>query len=181
MSDMAQVLEKLASSGKLSQKDKRWITQKITEERDHERNMALIKAFAADPELKYYMGMALGAGVGFIGAFVGQLDIMGTGETPTPPPNEALAAIPYSWLHPAASMAVEAGTVVEGIPAVLSVIAGANWLDSGNGLAGQIGNILALGGVGFAGTCAMILILKAIFSGTDLGELLSGVGEIIPL
>ena len=55
-----------------------------------------------------------------------------------------------------------------------------NTFDPTLGMAGNIGEAMKLAGTGFAGFCATVLILKAIFSGTDLGELMSGAGEIIP-
>jgi hypothetical protein len=204
---------------------KRTAKSKSKIQRDHETQLALINAFARDPELKYFMGMAAGAGVAWIGALLGDMNL-GFGNTTdgfsqpsdlANPPNpadyssteayldahaewmrkaalyakglktqEALEAaengLPYLWL-----LSGGAGGVL-GLAVVKSIDwsgAGGGYADVGTGqlggLSGQIANILKLGGTGFAGTCAMILILRSIFSGTDLGELLSGVGEIIPL
>jgi len=153
------------------------------ETRDHEVELALIKAFTVDPELKYFIGMAAGAGVGWVGKI---LSSMGTTDAPTTPATneqkEALAKlqkVAYGYL--AFQYGGMSGLMLE---QTADKLGGINWADGSGGsggLAGQMGNILAMGGTSFAATCAMILILKAVFNGTDLGELLAGVGEVMPL
>jgi hypothetical protein len=88
--------------------------------------------------------------------------------------------IPWYWLA--------GGFAVGGVTGALSA-GGLGYLTGTGGVTGStitnpfgfIPDVLQLGGFGFAGFCAMVLILKAVFSGTDLGELMSGAGEIIPL
>lgn len=219
------VLAAAISTGKYS---KTWVTNKLHQLQDHERNMALIKAFRADPELKYYMGVAGGAAAGATGALVSRLlgespqrdkedgtlvwirgpDLTGTpGETiqatasdgstyeATVPssgkvPNwvqvplreayhQAPDLTPFMWLSPGAMLTAQQATFFASVggnrdPTTGEVVGGGNMFDIA-------GDALAMAGLGFAGFCAAVLILKAIFSGTDLGELLSGVGEIVPL
>lgn len=173
----AEVLANLTKSGRLTPQDRRWITQKITEDREFQMQIALLNAFAKDPELKYFVGMAGGAGVAWVGAMLNTAGAGSTGSggsTDTEGWDEKIKDLAYGYL------AIQSAGLTG-----IAILKGINWQGgdgSGTGgLAGQIGNILALGGTSFAGTCAMILILKSIFNGTDLGELLAGVGEIIPL
>lgn len=186
MSDMSVVLTNLSQSGRLTPNDKRWITQKMEEE--HERHMQelLLRAFASDPELKYFVGAGIGAGVAWMGALIKSQDW----NVPIVNPKDEGAGLdkdkesdfPYSWVLDPMKKGLQYGT---GIGQALK---GIDWLKKDSlgkggfgGLSGQMGNIMMLGGTGFAGACLMILILRSIFSGTDLGELLSGIGEIIPL
>ena len=163
--DIGAVLDKLGNSGKLTTRDKRWISAQINKEHERHVELKLMDVFARDPEFKYYLGMAAGAGVAIVGTMIKGLETQ-------PESTTVDDALSYSWLLSGGAIAAVTGS---------PILAALTWGDSSDGLAGQIGNILALGGTGFAGTCAMILILKAIFTGTDLGELLSGVGEIMPL
>lgn len=151
------------------------------EYRDHQLQMQILKTLACDPELKYFLGMAAGAGVGWVGAMLNQVTETPAPEEPTDEQQKAIAAlqkVAYGYL--AIQYGGLSGFIMEQTASKLGMI---NWADgsSGKGLADQMGNILAMGGTGFAATCAMILILKSIFNGTDLGEMLSGVGEIMPL
>jgi len=55
--------------------------------RDHETQIAIINAFAADPELKYWLGAAGSAGAA---AFTSYFKIGDDGETPTDPINQGI-------------------------------------------------------------------------------------------
>lgn len=185
---------------------KSWTKSKT--QRDHETQLALINAFARDPELKYFVGMAAGAGVAWVGSMLGGL---GQTTTTTTTYSGALSEAEWSKWHmlPGAAQSgqtydqylegyAEKQKKIEEIKDIaygylalqfggvtgLATLKAIDWSTgegSTSGFFGNFGNIMKLGGVSFAGTCAMILILRSIFSGTDLGELLSGVGEIIPL
>jgi len=157
------------------------------ETRDHQTNIAIINAFARDPELKYFLGMASGAGVGWVGSLFSQHGVSFPGMPPGPSGDEnetlsKLRMLPYGYL-----VVQRFGSLKGAVTpiALYDMYQAHQALDqgfgSGNGLGAQMGNILKMGGYGFASTCAMILVLRSIFSGTDLGELLSGVGEIVPL
>lgn len=45
---------------------------------------------------------------------------------------------------------------------------------------GFMGNLLVIGGGGFAGFCSLVLILKAMFGEQGMAEVLKGIGEIVP-
>jgi len=134
-------------------------------EREHEREIAMWQAFSRDPELKYFIGMAAGAGVAALGEL---LDGLGAQGDEGGGQGGSEKSVPWAWLL--SSTAVGASPI-----AWLELIDWKNGDGSGSGLSGQIGNILSLGGTGFSGTCAMILILRSIFSGTDFGELVDSV------
>ena len=160
----------LSQPGRQATINRKWITKQMRDEREHEMSMALLTAFAKDPELKYFIGMASGLGVAWIGAIIGQ-QAKATGDTGGTSDDFLGAA--YNYMG---------GPILEKtVPAAAMTKIFAGFGGNSEGLTGNIGNILALGGTGFTGICTMILILRSIFSGTDLGELLSGMGEILPL
>lgn len=45
----------------------------------------------------------------------------------------------------------------------------------------NISNMFVIGGMSFAGFCAAVLVLKALFGNDGMGEVLKGIGEIVPL
>jgi hypothetical protein len=59
MSEMQNVIASL--SGNLTKKDKRWLSAQINRIQTHESQMALLNAFAKDPEMKYYLGVVFGS------------------------------------------------------------------------------------------------------------------------
>jgi hypothetical protein len=165
---------------------KQWVTEKVKQQQAHELRMGVIKWLSTDEEAKYYLGVVLGSATAVAGAIAeGSFrgpgaptpEVPGTGgiygDEPSPeppqPPNPA-----WAWLL----LGGPGG--IAGLIASQQSLPGESPLGGGGPL-GMVPNIMQLGGVGFAGFCASVLILKAIFSGTDLGELLSGVGEIVPL
>ena len=178
-------------------KNKTRNTAKAT--RDHEIQLALIAAFARDPELKYFMGMGAGAGVAWIGKMMQQYDValpmtekqkeQAEQKDPDYQAKQTilseLKALPYTYL--AFQFGGLTGLSLQQLYRLKdqhSVIAqkmdDASISGNSGGVFGAFGGILAMGGAGFASTCAMILILRAVFSGTDLGELMGGVGALIP-
>ena len=115
---------------------------------EHEFKLALINAFAKDPELKYYAGVAAGAGVAVISSLFNP-DTPTTGTTPSPNPE-----IPWQFLFGPGILVTNVGI--------------AAWLydqnaDKPGSLTDTISGVVTLGASGFAGYCAAILILKAIF------------------
>lgn len=163
--------------------------------RDHEREMKMWDAFARDPELKYFMGMAAGAGVAMVGGLIKEIGPVAKRDYP---PNRAdydddqsYVDAHGAWMRAHADDQVTAedktktayGWLLDAVQhptkGALDLMGGMDFAGTDT-IVGQIGNILTLGGTGFAGTCAMILILRSIFSGTDLGDMLQGVGSIVP-
>lgn len=61
------VLAQLGEKGKLSKGDKRWVTQKLTEQRRHELNISLIQACGENPDLPLLL-MFLGGTAGVAAA-----------------------------------------------------------------------------------------------------------------
>lgn len=125
--------------------------------RDHEVQIELIRAFSKDPELKYYMGVAAGAGVTWVSQMLG--DMMPEG---TPVPNKPSTGMTagLTWLMGPLN------------PALVQTM----WdkIQSGGNTDQNITNILGLVGGGFAGFCAACLILRSMSGGQE-GGLLSGI------
>jgi hypothetical protein len=134
--------------------------------------MALMRVLQSDPEIKYYLGVMLGSATAVTAAIMEGSFQMVEGDDTQQQPENMSAVDQYVWGLKQFGAGIIPGKTFKG---------SGDDLFTGEGLAGNISGILKLGSAGFAGFCAMVLILKAIFSGTDLGELLSGVGEIIPL
>lgn len=160
--------------------------------RDHETNLAVINLMANDPEMKYFLGMASGYGIASIGAFLEGLKSHKEVQSGDQDKLSAIWATLQTVSPAAASIGVVSGSSTIGkswwnvaqLGSPLAIfggkIFGGSESVSGVGLGDNMGSILKFTGLGFSGTCTAILLLKAVFSGTDLGELLSGVGEIIP-
>ena len=203
------IKEMVEGKKKMTKQDKKWFTQKIKEERAHQIKMAIFDVFKYDKDMKYFVGAATGAATALAGTILEDLitefetiaaDVRPPGAPygPLPPPGfvtdstgthkpEAQSILPdpeinWMWLL-SGGMGGLAGLAATSAGGPLYELrqAGGIITNPGTGLEGNIASILQIGGTGFAGSCMMVLILKSIFSGTDLGELLSGVGEIIPL
>jgi len=151
--------------------------------RDHEMQIALLQAFAADPELKYFVGAGLGAGLGALGASLGML------QTDTTEQSEDTKKKPWdpnwgtvgaaTWLMGPVNPALAGKLIAE--------FQNKQEQDKANAAGGSamgiipMGEIMFLAGTGFAGSCMAILFLKAIFGTGGMGEVLKGIGEIVPL
>lgn len=166
-------------------------TRQANLQRDHEFRIAMVKAFAADPELKYYLGVALGSVTAVISAvFSGTV---GAAPDDVPTTTEKIYG-KYYWLVPGAAGAVVGEKVSNGESydqAFSSVIGDIipSWNDGGSsgpaGFMGVMPNFAVMAGTGFAGFCAAVLMLKAIFGDEDVAPLLASVAEgvdaVIPL
>lgn len=148
------------------------------EKHKHEMELAIINAFGKDPELKYFVGVAGGAGVAFITALFNSAQ--GSQEQPTAPvtPEGAFAG----WL--AISLG-PLGAAIPGSPQRKAFDEAMVWLDKMNpwgthgnppSLAGAVNAGIGMAGLSFAGFCAAVLLLKAIFGEKGLGEMLSQLG-----
>jgi len=154
--------------------------------RDHEMQIALLQAFAADPELKYFVGAGLGAGLGALGASLGMLQ---TGTTEESQGQTAEKKKPWdpnwgtvgaaTWLMGPVNPALAGKLIAE--------FQNKQAQDAQNASGGSamgiipMNEIMFLAGTGFAGSCMAILFLKAIFGTGGMGEVLKGIGEIVPL
>lgn len=132
--------------------------------REHDLQRELIRAFAADPELKYFVGAGIGAGVAWLSVLA---------RTMSPPVEKPAhvstgQAAAFTWLlgpvNPAALQLfadkLESAQASRGTPE--------------GALAGlPIAEIMTISGTGFAGSCLAILYLKAIF-----GE--KGISGMVP-
>lgn len=132
--------------------------------REHEINVALVNAFARDPELKYFIGAASGIGVAWVGSMMGGKKTQAETDKEEITVREAIQKHPWGWAVP--------DIMITDFELKMATVEKAE---------NFLGNTWGLMGTGFAGFCMGVLILKAIFSGTDLGELMQGAGEIIPL
>lgn len=158
-------------------------------EREHEIHLAILKAFSEDPELKYFIGMAAGYGITGIAQLIE--GTMKKNTAATEPTEDEFKKI-WEWLKVVSPAAMEVGilsgedTILESwwsvfqLSSPISLYSSNTFMTTSDGLGMNVGKILKLTGLGFAGTCTAILLLKAIFSGTDLGDILQGVGEILP-
>lgn len=134
----------------------------------HMEKMALYNAFARDPELKYFVGVAAGAASGAIGVMLAQT--MSGDESPPDTPTEPEANVPWGWVLSGASPYTFPLAFLESMTLETA--------SNSTGMFGFIPNILILGGSGFAGFCSMVLILKAIFGDEDVASLMQGVGTV---
>ena len=145
------------------------------EQHEHEMKIALMNAFAADPELKYYAGVAVGAGVASIAALFGGV------ASDDPPDN---SKTPWKWLLYAVSPGAAASEVLPGWVGYFSPIValGQSFQESppAGSPADLAKNVVAMGGMGFAGFCASILILKAMFGGDEGKGIMRTIGAVIP-
>ena len=131
----------------------------------HEFKMALLDALKRDPELKYYLGVAVGAGAASIAGIFGQ-EAQQSGSTTPTLPDWAYLISPGLLASPVA------------LPSWMKWSSGGG--DSANNPFDMLSGVIALGGMGFGGFCAMILILKALFGEQGMAEVLKGIGEIVP-
>lgn len=65
---VASVLSKIAESGKLTSADKRWITERINDMHQHERNMKMLEYLATDPDAFWKMILLGSMGITALGA-----------------------------------------------------------------------------------------------------------------
>jgi len=125
--------------------------------REHEKEMALLHAFSADPELKYYLGVAGGVGVAWLGGIIGYVD---GSETNSNSDTAKSAALGWLALGPAGALLA------------------ATWNEESK--ENPLGSLIQLSGVSFAGFCAAVLILKAMSGGSEgKGMLQSLVGAVV--
>ena len=148
--DMASVMEQLAKSGKLTTNDKRWIAAAINKQHERDIELKIMDIMATDSEFKYFIGVTIGAGTGFLGSM---LKKSGAGD-------------PTSGIAPV-DTAVNAWEWVLGIGSPLGGVAVD--LFQGGSAEDQAADILRLSGGGYAAWCASVLMLKAI--GGDAGAL----------
>lgn len=155
--------------------------KKHAKDYEHEMQLALIKAFAADPELKYYVGMAAGSGVAVLAGVLATAGYIEPENTDTET-NEVwirekkmywgwtlgpMGPIPWPKWREELTRAEEKDVAAQATTGAAGIV--------------PMSELMAIGATGFAGTCAMILILKAIFGTGGMAEVLKGVGEIVPL
>lgn len=153
-------------------------------QREHEIKLALINAFAKDPDLKYYVGVAAGAGIAGVTAIFNsvinppQPDTTGTSVT-----GEGLFA---GWLLLGAGPLAAA---VPGTPQAAAWEALKSQLDKMNpwgthnnapSLMGAVNSALGMSGLSFSGLCASVLILKAIFGEEGITKFLEQMGGALP-
>lgn len=170
----------------------------MREQHDHEVFLAIINAMAKDPELKYYLGIVLGSGTAIFGKllesgftmdnFMGAISGADAGQ-PAPAAADAepaaadaepavaetpASAVSFGWLAPGAVIGTETANML----GALFGGSGSPGSQSQDNLFGFVPNLLFLAGTGFAGLCATVLILKAIFGDEDVATLMGGVGSI---
>lgn len=136
----------------------------------HEMKMALIKAMGDDPELKYFIGVAGGAATGLLGELLNS-NLGGlTGSSSTTEPEETSSNLPWMWILSGASPYTLPLAVAENMSSTMETDV------KTNGILGM----LPMVGAGFAGFCALVLILKAIFGDEDVASLASAMGSLMP-
>jgi len=145
--------------------------------RDHEREMALIHMMASDPDMKYYIGAAAGMGVTWVAAMLGTAaDSTKVGEEEQIFIEKSvrkwkmvwgpLGPIPWSYKEKELVKAEEADREL---------------ISNNSSLAGiPINELMLVAGESFTGLNVAILIIKALFGTGGMGEVLKGIGEIVP-
>jgi len=161
------LLSELMKKGKITQKDKRWFTEKINKAQKHELMVACMNWFAEDPEAKYYVGAGAGSAMGIIGVLIGDLEE--SGLIPKQSQDGGLYNPNlFDWLRdPISTGSAEvADYIVTG-----KIEFGGSWENNFSG-------ILEMAGISFAGLCASAIILKAMnpegSGGAGLMSLVSG-------
>lgn len=143
-------------------------------DREHEFQIAIINAMAADPELKYFLGVAGGAAVGVLGSIAAGTGIDTKKSDATAQAEaDAAAAVPagpFGWIIQSPGVKLATG-VAETIAETTNNI-------STNPFA-FMGVTFALAGTGFAGFCSAVLILKTIFGDEDVATLAQGLGSML--
>lgn len=158
-----------------------------------------------DDEAKYYLGVAAGAGVAFLGEIISTVSVAPPATTQaTSKANTGQTAqfeMPPLTLPPigmpdltGAAQSIPSWMFLFGPGMMASNVGIASWLinaNTGNTTAGvsgilpkdpieMVSGVMTLAGTGFAGFCAAVLILKAIFGEGGMAEVLKGIGEIVP-
>ena len=132
----------------------------------HEERMRILEVMAADPEMKYFLGVALGGATGALGKVLGQT-LTGGGNAQT---EEPTGDAPWGWIISGASPYT--------LPLGILEVGGTSATSGSTGMFGFVPNILTLGGTGFAGFCGAVLLLKAIFGDEDVASLMNGLGTV---
>lgn len=180
--------------------EKRWFTDNWNRARKHETKQLMIKWFIADRQAKFFVGAALGAGAALAGSLLGDMmnefSEMGGAVWPeNPEENQVVEVNPpippgvpaWFWLGGPGGLVALGGalmgldpisTATQGPSPVWNALQGG--LLGGSGPLGFMPNLMIFSGLTFSGMCVGCLVFESIFSGTDLGELAAGVGEIIP-
>lgn len=135
-----------------------------SEKRAHELKLSLLDAFKKDPELKYYLGVAGGAGVAIASSLIGSLQTPQDAKQTFPNPSGVDASkVGWFWLSTAG-----------GLPGVALWLVDSTQTRPTNPTQ-ILTDITSLGGLGFAGFCASILYMKAIFGEAGASKLLDAV------
>jgi hypothetical protein len=79
MSKSKDLLEESVKGKKMTHLEKSWYTRKMKEIHQHERTMAMLRVMEKDPEMKLFLGVALGSATAVVGALIsGTFEIPGT-------------------------------------------------------------------------------------------------------
>jgi hypothetical protein len=151
------------------------IDRRLRDQRKHEIALSLLDAMKKDPELKYYLGVAGGAGLTALGGLIGAMPDVGPAQGSLPPTQVRVPKLLPDW-----AMLLSPALAVH----PLSIPNWMKWSSGGGSVAKDpfeiVGGTIALMGMGFSGFCAGILILKALFGEQGMAEVLKGIGEIVP-
>lgn len=71
---LAEVLARIASSGQLQEKDRRWLTERLNDAMAHERNMKILELLVTDDDAFYKVLFLGGAAASVLGAALGIVD-----------------------------------------------------------------------------------------------------------
>jgi len=148
----------------------------------HEMELAVINAFAKDPELKYYLGIAAGAGITAITALLGQYLPEGVGEEPSDK-NAAYNAKKQLLDQSFAGWMVIAGgpaAVLAANPSILNALNPSASSGTSDTPWSGLNSLIGMAGVSFAGFCASYLLLKAVFGEQGIRKLTGAINDIVP-
>lgn len=142
----------------------------LRRKQEHEKQMHVLSVMAKDPEMKYFLGVCFSGAAGALGAVLEEAfagtpseGTIGYQEAAETGVSETLKSV-WGWV----------------VPPGLS-----DWVNpfdsdasASVGMFGFVPGLLKLGGTGFAGFCATVLILKAIFGDEDVASLMTGTGTV---
>lgn len=185
--DVYDVLVEMLRNKKLPKKDKKWFTQQLNRSREHQMKMMAINWFTHDPTAKYWVGAGIGMGAAAAGSLLDSMgDILGDlglgdqiEQARQEAPKEGPLGLPLWFMTGGPGGLVTLAGSLLGVDPVEVTLTGPPG-NGGSGPLNMIPNLMQLGGLTFTGLNIAAIMLHETFQGTDLGELMTGVGEILP-
>lgn len=171
MSEIADVLQAGLNSGRIRANDKRWITERLNKEHERKLQIALIDAFSKDPDLKWYLGVMGGAGI----AFLGTLLPASSGSGSDAAGSAAEKSLGDRLMDSSSTFDENVNNTLRKV-GLGSIADLAETFDN----ASTPGKTAMIGGAGFSGFCATILLIKAMFPEGNVADVLKAAADAVP-